>query len=390
MRLMQAIRIAVVYRMCDMGSNETRFDRLQYGSTPYYAETAVRYVLLSCLIATLVALSVDAVAEEPSESCENVNTDFYPEGMTPPLDELPFTAVLDKPLIDRTQESVNNLVRGSSEWFDGFFGSTEVDRGENVRRGSVRLGALWDERDGIKGRARLKARLPLPALRERTRLMLGRGDADDFIGGTAAGNVDTLPGQFNDFQDDDWLLGLGYSRDGALTKGFDLGVGVKLATPLEPYVRVTYRWSHSMSDAWLWRLQPRTFWQSQRGVGASLNSFLDYAASPQWLLRSWIILSGEDEIEGLGWTGKFIAYESLTNKTALSYAIFAAGETEDEVTLQDYGVEFRYRKRIAREYLFLELSTSLTWPRYFIEEKRESNFGVGLEFEMQFGDWPGR
>ena len=74
----------------------------------------------------------------------------------------------------------------------------------------------------------------------------------------------------------------------------------------------------------------------------------------------------------------------------MAYSVFAAGETENAVKLQDYGVELRYRKRIARDYLYLELSTSLSWPREFLEEVRESNWGVGIELEMQFGDWPGR
>jgi len=330
------------------------------------------------------------VVEVPHPTAQIADTSFYSEANVPPINEQPFTVDLNRPFIDRTQESVNNLVLGSSKWFDGFFGSTAADQGENVRQGSVRLGTQWDQRDGVKGRLRLKARLPLPAFRERTRLIFGRGDVDDYIDGTTDGNVDSLPSQFNDFQDDDWLLGVGYSRDGSLSKGFDVGVGVKLAAPAEPYVRATYRWSHSWSDAWLWRLQPRVFWQSQRGVGASLNSILDFAANSQWLLRSWIILSGEDEIEGLGWTGKFVAYQSLRNKAALSYTVFMSGETESEVRLQDYGAELRYRRRIGREYLFMELSTSLTWPQYLLEERRESNFGVGLEFEMQFGDWPGR
>jgi len=92
----------------------------------------------------------------------------------------------------------------------------------------------------------------------------------------------------------------------------------------------------------------------------------------------------------MGWSNNLIAYQSLTHRTAFSYSVFASGETEDEVELQNYGFEIRYRKQIAREYLFMELSTSLTWPRYFLDEKRESNIGIGIEFEMQFGDWPGR
>jgi len=294
------------------------------------------------------------------------------------------------PLLDRTQQRVYGVVKSSSQWFDSFFGATENDQGGNVRQGSVRLGTRWDQRDGTKVRARLKARLPLPAFKQRTRLILGRGDAEEIVDGSTLDNTDSLPGQFNDFEDDDWLLGVGYSKDRTLSRGFDLGVGVKLATPLEPYIRLTYRWNHTLNEAWLWQLRPRVFWQNQRGPGASLNSILDYAVSPTWLLRSWILLSAEDAVEGLGWTNNFIAYQSLTNKSAMSYRLFASGETNDAVPLQDYGFELRYRQRIARDYLFVELSTSLTWPRYLLEEARDSNVGVGIEFEMQFGDWPGR
>ena len=295
-----------------------------------------------------------------------------------------------KPLLDRTQHTVFNVVNGSSKWFDGFFGATEADRKEDVSRGRFSVGAFWDERDGAKERVRLKARIPLPAAKRRAHLIFGRGDVDDFVDGSESGEIDSLPDRFNDFEDDDWLLGVGYNRRGGVAKGWHFGVGVRLATPLEPYTRATYRWNRNFGDAWLWRVQPRVFWQNQRGFGASFTNIVDYAHSGNWLLRSWTILQGEDEIEGLGWTQQFIAYQALSNRDALSYSVFARGETLNEVPLLDYGVELRYRKRIAREWLFLVLSTRLNWPREFTIEERKSNFGVGIEFEMQFGDWPGR
>lgn len=294
------------------------------------------------------------------------------------------------PLIDRTQQSVNSVVRGTSLWFDSFFGSSEINQASNVRKGSVRLGAEWDERDGTKVIARMKARVPLPVFRERSRLILGRGDAEEFVDGSSTSTMESLPSQFNDFEDDDWLLGIGYSQDSQLLHGFDLGVGIKLSTPLEPYVRTTYRWNRTYHDAWLWQLRPRVFWQSQRGAGASVTSIVDYAVDNAWLLRAWSVISTEDDIEGMGWQNDFIAYQNLNSRAAFSYSLFASGETGAEVALQDYGMELRFRKRIAREYLFIELSTRLNWPRYFLNETRNANFGVGVEIEMQFGDWPGR
>ena len=57
---------------------------------------------------------------------------------------------------------------------------------------------------------------------------------------------------------------------------------------------------------------------------------------------------------------------------------------------KDYGVELRYRRQISRDWLFIELLTFVSWPRELAIERREANPGVGIEFEMQFGDWPGR
>ena len=58
--------------------------------------------------------------------------------------------------------------------------------------------------------------------------------------------------------------------------------------------------------------------------------------------------------------------------------------------IKDYGFELRYRRQIAREWLFIELLGRLNWPRDTLDELRESNIGVGIEFELQFGNWPGR
>ena len=333
---------------------------------------------------------MEETTDVTSAKIDHEGTSIYGEVIGEPFTESPVTAEESAPIIDRTQKTVYTVVNSSSLWFDSFFGSTNAEQVNNVSRGSLTLGAQWDQRDGVDPIARMKARIPLDALRERTRLVFGRVNVNEFVDGSADDAGQSLPSQFNDFEDDDWLLGVGYSRNDDLSSGFDFDVGVRIAKPLEPYVRTTYRWNHTFSDAALWQLRPRVFWQNQRGFGASVNSIFDYAVNPKWLLRSWVILSTEDEIEGLGWTNNFIAYQSLTNKTALSYKLFASGETDNDVELQDYGIELRYRKRVSRDFLFMEVSTSLSWPRYLLEEIRESNFGVGLAFEMQFGDWPGR
>lgn len=304
-------------------------------------------------------------------------------------DEAPETADSER-LLDRTQRAVYGMALGTAQVVDNMFGSAGVEEEASVTRGRLSVGAQWDQRDDLRERIRIKARFGLPAMKNRTSLLLGRGDVNDLIDGSADDNIDTLPDRFNDYQDEDWLVGIGYSRDTKLRRGWSFGAGVRLATPLEPFVRATYRWHRGLGESWLWRVEPRVFVQNQRGAGVSVQNSLDYVISEKWLLRSWSIGVAEEEVEGISWTSKLVAYRNLSRKAAMSYAVYGTGETEYEVPVRDYGIEVRYRRQVSREWFFIELLTYMNWPRDLLIEDRERNIGIGIEFEMQFGDWPGR
>ncbi len=295
------------------------------------------------------------------------------------------------PLLDRTRDVVHGVVLGTAQRVDNIFGAADIDETAHVSQGQAAVGAQWDQRDGLAERLRLKARFALPAIEERLSLIIGRGDAQDIVDGTNDENIDTLPERFNDYQDEDWLVGVGYSHDQALRRGWDFGAGIRVTSPVEPYLRATYHWNRSLGERALWRVRPRAFWQSQRGFGLSLRSTLDIATTDDSLLRFWsIFVTDQEEVEGLSWTTKLIAYQYLSKKSAASYAVYGSGETSADVSLQNYGAEFRLRRQISRDWLFMELLTSVNWPRERLDERRELNLGVGIEFEMQFGDWPGR
>jgi len=293
----------------------------------------------------------------------------------------------DGALLDRAQSTVFGVVNGSTRWFDGFFGETPLNDADHVSRGRLTASGYWDQRDQFSGRVNLRARYALPAMQQRARLVVGRGDTDDLIDGTEEPFTDGLPGSFDSDRDDDWLIGLGFSRSGDLKRGFDLGVGVKVATPLEPYVRLTYRWNRIFRDTTLLSIRPRVFWQSQRGTGATLHTDLGHTFSPTFLVRWANNFAVEDEIEGLGWRSDLLAYQGLSDTKALSYGLFAYGESDAAVEVQNYGFELRYRQRIYREWFFIQLSSGVSWPRELPIEVRKSNFGVGVLFEMRFGQW---
>ncbi len=333
--------------------------------------------------------AVPAAAAEPDESITADGGSRTAPAAESADDESGSGTGKKDPLLDRSQRVVYAVVNNTALWFDSLFGGSELEQRENVSQGRLTIGARWDERDGTKQRVRLKARVPLPALKNRARLVIGRGDTNDLVDGSASGEIDSLPDRFNDINDDDFFLGLGFSRDRGLGRGFDLGAGVAFeSSSIQPYVQATYRWNRAFHERLLLRLRPRAFWQEERGTGGSLTAILDYVPRRDWLLRSWNILITDDEVAGLGWRSKLVAYQNFNARNAMAYGLFANGETDADVELQDYGVELRFRRRILREWLFMEIATSVGWPREFLDEERERNLGLSLEFEMQFGEWP--
>lgn len=341
-----------------------------------------------CRLLPVLLLSACASAppaEEPEEFTEPA------PGDSPELScEAPELEPDDSELLDATQVRIEQVVYSTSRWFDGLFGESRVECAGNVSRGYVSTGLRWDQRDGTRFRARFRASVALPALSRRANLIVGRGDADRFIEGTDDENIQTLPERFNDFTEQDFLLGLGFSRNAGLRKGWDFGAGVKLSGPLDPYLRARYHLNPIVADRVLWRVTPQLFWQDSRGKGLSITSTFDVAATETWLFRHWASAVEDDVSEGIDWTTKLTAFQNISPKVAIAYSAFASGETLRDVPLRDYGVEIRYRKRILREWFFIELLGSLSYPREFLEEVRERNLGVGIEFELQFGEWPNR
>jgi hypothetical protein len=293
--------------------------------------------------------------------------------------------------LDKSNIVVYQAVCSSVAWFDGFFGSREYDQASAKTFGRVGLSGFWDQRDGFNQHLRFRARYALPHLKKRTSLLIGRGTLRETTKeADAAGPVDSIPSSFNKVEDDSLLIGLGYSRGNGIERGFDFSVGAKLRAPPEPYVKTSYRRSWDVSRRTLISAKPVAYWRYEEGLGAALSVSVDQLVTRRMMLR-WSNsgnVSQDREVEGVEWVSRLSLFQQLTNRRALTYGILVHGETQADVALRNYGFEFRYRQRVLRKWLFLELLSSVTWPKDFLWEQRDPNFGAGVGLEMYFGPTP--
>lgn len=291
--------------------------------------------------------------------------------------------------IDRLQRGVYTGVCGATRWVDGLFGNPRFDQDSDEPYGRLGLFETWDRRDALDTRLRLRARVALPALENRLRLMIGRGDEQELVEERPANTENPLPASFRQVDDEGWLLGLGYSKQGDLENGFDFGAGARLRFPIDPYLKGSYRHNIVFSERMMLRFRETVFWRDSRGFGSTTQVTLDRLLQPDLLARWHNSGTVAEDTEALDWGSSLGFYQSLSNRRAISYTALLRGETGADVPIKNYGVETRYRQRItSRKWLFIELTASLTWPREALEEEREINPGAGIGFEMYFGPVP--
>lgn len=292
--------------------------------------------------------------------------------------------------IDQLQRGVYFGVCGTAYWFDGLFGTSRYDRDSGDSYGRFGVFPGWDRRDGIDTRVRLRARFVLPALQQRLSLVVGRGDQQDITEERASSTGTPVPPSFRRIDDDEWLVGLAYARRGAFENGFDFGTGIRLSTPLDPYVKAGYRHHFGLGDSTLLRFRETLFWRDSRGFGSTTEVMLDRMLGEDFMLRWNNTGTVARDTEGLEWGSSLSLFHNLSERRGMVHSLLYEGETRAEVRMQNYGVETRYRQRIARRWLFLELSASATWPRESLAERRRFNPGVGFGFELYFGPVPER
>jgi len=163
-----------------------------------------------------------------------------------------------------------------------------------------------------------------------------------------------------------------------------------LRTPIETFAKARYRYAWQLSENYLFRVQPLVYWRSDERFGSTLSLELDNSISDNLLLRwsNFGNVSQDQAVNGMRWGSTVSLFQARSDRRAVTYSTFVRGETEDDVKIQNYGFELKYRRRFLREWLFVEYVGSLSWPKELPTEKRELNPGVGIRFEAHFGPTP--
>lgn len=290
-------------------------------------------------------------------------------------------------MLEKVRRNLSITACASSAWLDGLFG--DQLRYDEYRQtyGTVSAGTLWSDYDGFDPRLRFRVRLRLPQWNEKVSAFAGRVGEEDYVSDTE-GDFDALPTrQFGSLEDESVLLGLGYSNPERTGNDFDLGVGVRVDLPLDPYARARYEVVRNFAEHYVFVGRETVFWQNSEGFGSTTRLTLDRGLSERFLLRWANLGKYTEETLGLEWYSQVTLFQSINPRLGLAWQGQIEGATDNEVQITRTAARLIMRRQFANaEWLFLELRCGVGWPRRKLEEERKASAELGIALEMQFGN----
>lgn len=286
--------------------------------------------------------------------------------------------------LDRTQQGVQHIVTRSAERLDRLFGPEEDEAPYRAAEGSIAPALLWDEFRGWQPKLRFHVDLPLPQLNERFNAFIGRVNRDEYVSERAQ-QSGAFERQYGPESNEQTLAGISYRTPPKQGGRFDLGAGVRLRFPLDPYLKGSYVYERGATETGLLSLRETLFWQNSEHAGVTTRADLERVFNEQWLVRWTTSASLSQKSDGVYGYSAVRALRGLSDRRAVAVEIGLDGATHAPVPLHEYGIKAAYRQSVFREWLVMEVRTSFTYPKEEPDQSRQPSWGVGLGFEMFFG-----
>lgn len=290
----------------------------------------------------------------------------------------------DHQWLDKTQQGVQSIVTNSARRLDRLFGPDGDEETYKAATGSLSPAVLWTEFEGWQPKVRFRVDLPLPQLNERFNAFIGRVNRDEYVSEQAQ-ESGAFERQYGPASDEQTLAGISYRTPKKQGSRFDAGAGVRLRFPLDPYIKGAYVYELGKTETGLLSLRETVFWQNSEHAGFTTRADLEKIFAGRWLVRWTTSATISQESDGVFGYSTLRGLRGLGNRRAVAIEFGIDGETNTAVPLHEYGVKAAYRQAVMRDWLILEVRSSLTYPKEEAGQSRQPSWGVGIGFEMFFG-----
>jgi hypothetical protein len=338
-------------------------------------------LLLFLLGAALVPgplLAADEVTSEPSVGTPSTVPDAEParagvESPDPPPSEREINR------LELAHHDLSENVEALADKIDSFFGARRIYEETSGTYIQLRGSTIYGRGGEWEFDGRVRAKFDLPNLAEKINLVIESEDAD----GPQEERILTGTSPTQALDEKDLAASLQYTLQAKDTWDIRLQPGLKFKWPLDPFVRLRFRWLNPLSPTWLSRVTVTPGWFNSRGWEGRTRLDFERATGRGSLFRSsseaiWLL----DDARNLTLVQAFFFSHPLSPREQFAYEAGVVGEIDPRFEDAGYFASVRYRRDIHHGWVFLELKPQVVFER---EDDFEANPSIALSLEMFFG-----
>ncbi len=283
--------------------------------------------------------------------------------------------------IDLPHEYLSSKFVDLASGVDDFFGNDRSFQESNKSVLQFDLTRLYESNSSGSFVPSFRAKLHLPGTQdrlhqwlERVHLLLETNPDRNLQGAGAGGIVQQGRGTlFNEVATPDSYgaaLRFENREDSAWRASADTGLKLVNATDvmklnqtgLDPFVRTRFSYLYPAGITQL-KLTESLFWFNTVGAGESTQFDADYKISDPLLFRATSGATWLHDTQNFDLRQDFSLYQTLNESVSRLYQASVIGVTKPQAQVAEYVVLMLHRQRIHRDWMFLELSPQLHYPR---------------------------
>jgi len=279
--------------------------------------------------------------------------------------------------LDAPRDYVSERIVGFATDMDRFFGDERNFQESNKSVLQINLSKVA----GYNGERNLvlsgKAKLHLPSTEKRLHLLLETDSEKNITGDVAQGQpvvLDkvTAPEKLS--------LAARYEKQEEVRWHLSADAGIQVRRPLEPFVRTRGSYSFPF-ETWRTKLAESVFWFNTIGAGETTQLDLERLISEPVMFRASSNATWLHDKQNFDLRQDLSFYQTLNERSALMYQASAIGVSNPQVQVTEYAMVMLYRYRLHRDWIFIELSPQLHFPK---ADNFKSNPSLSMRMEMLF------
>ena len=284
--------------------------------------------------------------------------------------------------IEPMRSKISGWVDASSRNLDSYFGTDEFLDVENRSYLRISQEMEWMDSEDLEASIGTRFKVDMPTTRERLKLVF-ESNPEETQSDEDVGNRRTVNRNLEDAKATT-VIGLEKSSDTDPKKAWRtrLNGGLKVRTPLDPYLRVSSRRTWEQEDGpWYLEGYNRVSWFNSEGYSSRTRWDLSRTLSETSVLRFTSQLQWQEKEDTMEFDQRVDLTTVLDARTVLRWAAIAEIESSSKPHIEDYYFQVNLRRDLHDEVLFLDLVPELHFAE---EDDYDPRWAIILRLEIFF------